>query len=435
MNPIHFGDSIKLSMYNWAKDLFPVNRSLTGDGTLLTLKYFQNLIPELTIKSVKSGTEVFDWTVPEEWNVKEAWIKDENGEIVVDFSRNNLHLMGYSTPIHEHMDLGDLQNFLYSLPDQPEAIPYVTSYYKRRWGFCLSENQRRTLKPGKYEVKIDSTLQPGLLNYGEILIPGKIQEEVFLSTYVCHPSMANNELSGPVVTAALVQWLKLEKRNYSYRVVFVPETIGSIVYIKENLSILKKSVKAGFVLTCMGDERTYSYLASRLGDSLADKVARHVLNHHFSEYKRYSFLSRGSDERQYCSPGVDLPMCSIMRSKYGEYPEYHTSLDNLKLISPEGLLGGFTAVQKALIILENNQYLQVKVLCEPQLGKRGLYPTVGTKNSDKEVRRMINFITYCDGKHDLVDIAERINENALDLIELKLKLIQNDLIEEVSPGK
>jgi aminopeptidase-like protein len=284
---------------------------------------------------------------------------------------------------------------------------------------------RQQLREQKYHVVIKSVLKPGVLNYAELIIPGKKSQEVFISTYICHPSMANNELSGPVVTTQLAKYIQENSdRNYTYRIVFIPETIGSITYLSKNSEQLKKNVIAGFNVSCIGDDRCYSYLPSRDGNTLSDRVAIAALNRIDNNFKRYTWLDRGSDERQYCAPGIDLPIATIMRSKYGKYPEYHTSLDDLvNVVTPSGLEGGFNALRGALDIIESNLYPKVEVLCEPQLGKRGLYPTLSTKESGKQVRAMMNLITYSDGSKSLFEISELIGEDYFLLLEIVKKLV------------
>jgi aminopeptidase-like protein len=388
--------------------LFKINRSITGDGVRQTLTILQEFMPELSINEVPTGTTVFDWTIPKEWKVNDAYIMTPGGKKICSFKDNNLHLVGYSTPIHAKLNLSELQNNLYSLPDQPTAIPYVTSYYKEHWGFCLSQHQRDSLEEGVYEVFIDSKLFDGSLSYGELFIQGQSDKEIFISTYVCHPSMANNELSGPAVTTFIAKYLlnKINKR-YSYRFVFIPETIGSIAYLSKNIKRLKSKVFAGFNITCVGDNRGYSYVPSRNGNTISDLVAKHVLKHTDPAYKAYEWKDRGSDERQYCSPGVDLPIASIMRTKYGMYEEYHTSMDDLvNVVTPDGLQGGYNIIKLAIESLENNKYPKVNVFCEPQLGKRGMYPTISTKTSSIEVSLMMDIISYSDGNKSLIEIAE-----------------------------
>ncbi len=418
-------------MHRWATDLFPICRSLTGNGVRDTLAYLQSKLPGLSVHEVPSGTQAFDWTVPDEWNIRAAWIEGPDGERVVDFANNNLHVVGYSTPVNAEMSLAELQPYLHSIPEQPDAIPYVTSYYARRWGFCIAQGMREELRDGRYKVMIDSTLEPGSLTYGELLLPGAEQKEVLLSTYICHPSLANNELSGPVVTAALGRWLAGRDRRFTYRILFVPETIGSIVYLSRHLDEMKRNTIAGFVVTCVGDDRAYSFLRSRNGDTLADRAAKLVMRHHAPDHVEYSFLDRGSDERQYCSPGVDLPVVSIMRTRYNSYPEYHTSLDDLALVTPSGLEGGYAALKRCIELLERNVTYRVTTPCEPQLGKRGLYPTLSTRGVGYAVRSMTNVLAYSDGSRDLVDLAELTGISPEEVVEIAGRLADAGLLERV----
>jgi aminopeptidase-like protein len=398
---------IGLKMHKWAEDLFPICRSLTGEGVRDTLKYVQEKVNEFSLHSIPTGTKVGDWEVPKEWNIKDAYVENNSGERVIDFKNHNLHVVGYSTAISKLMSLSELQEHLFSLPNQPEAIPYVTSYYSEKWGFCLNQNQRELLRDEVYKVFIDSTLEPGTLDYIDMVLPGESSEEILLSTYVCHPSMANNELSGPVLMMAIAMYLKsLPSRKFTYRLLMAPETIGSIAYLDKHLDHLKSKVKAGWVLTCVGDERSFSYLPTPSGETLTDRVSLKVLAEMNISFKKFSFLERGSDERQWCSPNANLPVASIMRTKYGEYPEYHTSLDDLSVITPDGLKGAFDVYVSCINLLESNQIFKLKTVGEPQLGKRGLYPETSYKGSADNVQDMMNVIAYCDGTKDLIALSD-----------------------------
>ncbi len=401
------GDEI----YSFAELLWPINRSLTGKGVRQTLELVAEKLPELKIHSIRSGTQAFDWEIPLEWNVNSAFIESPDGNKICDFAESNLHLVGYSIPFEGVLGLEQLQHHLHSLPEQPDAIPYVTSYYEQTWGFCLPHSIRKNLQRGSYKVKVDTTLRMGVMNIGELYIKGDTTDEIFISTYICHPSMANNEISGPAVTTYLARWIQSQKqRKYSYRIVFVPETIGSIYYLSKNYLNLKEKVYAGFNVTCVGDDRTHSFLPSRGGQSPSDRASKHVLSWIDKNYTQYSWKDRGSDERQYCAPGIDLPVVSLMRTKYGEYPEYHTSLDKLgTVVTPSGLHGGFKALRRAVKLLENDAIFYNKILCEPQMGRRGLYPTLSVKKSNQKTANMMNILSFCDGCHSVLDISEELS--------------------------
>jgi aminopeptidase-like protein len=428
------------AMYSLAQELFPICRSITGNGVRKTLNILKRVCPELNIFEMPSGTQVFDWVIPKEWNITDAYIKDDNGRKLLDFHESNLHVMGYSIPVHKTVRKDELLKYIYTEPRQPDVIPYITSYYKERFGFCMTDKQKERIineydVDTEFELYIDSTLTDGFLNYGEIIIPstytsGNAQDEIFFSTYICHPSLANNELSGPCLAIYLADWIKkLPQRRYAYRFVFIPETIGSIAYLSKNLDIMKKTIKAGFNLTCVGDDRTYSYPESRYANTLADKVIQNILKFHYPEYRHYSYLKSGSDERRYQSPGVDLPVVCFSRSLYGEYPEYHTSADDLSLISPAGFQGSFAVMTGCITALENNIKYKVTTLCEPQLGKYGLYPTTSRKGPYDEEFKMLNFLSYADGKNDIIDISNIINVPVSELLEIVILLRKNGLIE------
>ena len=422
--------------YNIAKTkLFPITRSLTGDGVKKTLNIIQKELPKLKIKKFKSGTKVFDWNIPEEWNVTDAYVIDKYNNRIIDFKKNNLHLVGYSIPIKKNITKKELFKNLYFLKNQPKAIPYITYYYKRRWGFCISYNEYKILDKryslnDKFKVVINSNLnKKGNLNYGELILKGKSKKEILISTYICHPSMANNELSGPIVSMGLINYFKNKKLNKTLRFVFIPETIGSISYLSKNLKYLKENVIGGYNLSCIGDERQHSCMFSKYQNSPSDEAvieAYKLLK--IKNYKVYPFLKRGSDERQYNSPGIDLKISSIFRTKYGEYPEYHTSLDNFNLVTLKGCVGGFNVARKSIEILLERIYPTFKIMCEPQMGKRGLYPTLSTKDRTKENKSYRNFLQYADGTNSLEKISNLIKLDLNSVKKIYSILLKNNLI-------
>jgi len=422
--------------YNIAKTkLFPITRSLTGDGVKKTLNIIQKELPKLKIKKFKSGTKVFDWNIPEEWNVTDAYVIDKYNNRIIDFKKNNLHLVGYSIPIKKNITKKELFKNLYFLKNQPKAIPYITSYYKRRWGFCISYNEYKILDKryslnDKFKVVINSNLnKKGNLNYGELILKGKSKKEILISTYICHPSMANNELSGPIVSMGLINYFKNKKLNKTLRFVFIPETIGSISYLSKNLKYLKENVIGGYNLSCIGDERQHSCMFSKYQNSPSDEAvieAYKLLK--IKNYKVYPFLKRGSDERQYNSPGIDLKISSIFRTKYGEYPEYHTSLDNFNLVTLKGCVGGFNVARKSIEILLERIYPKCKIMCEPQMGKRGLYPTLSTKNENKLTGSYMDFLQYADGTNSLEKISNLIKLELNSVKKINSILFKNNLI-------
>lgn len=419
-------------MFELCKELFPICRSITGEGVRQTLDILKRKMPKMNLFEVPSGTKVFDWTVPKEWNITEGYIENESGERIIDFADNNLYVLGYSTPVDVILPLDELKEHIYTLPDQSDVIPYTTSYYKERWGFSMSENQLQSLPDGKYHAVIKSTLTDGSLTYGELLIPGESEEEIFFSSYVCHPSMANNECSGPVVLSYIADYIsKMPKRKYTYRLVLLPETIGAITYLSKNIEEMKRRIICGFNVTCVGDDRTYSIVHSRYGDTLADKLLTNILQNHYPEYMDYSYLSRGSDERQYGAPGVDLPLVCFCRSKYHVYPEYHTSADNMDIISPDGLAGSYEVLKSCIDALENNAVYKVTCLCEPQLGKRGLMPTMSSKKSYQETQILKDIVAYADGRNDLIELSNLIKKPIPMMIPVLKKLEEAGLLERV----
>lgn len=422
-------------MHELATRLWPFPRSLTGNGVRQTLAVLGEYLPGLTVHEVPSGSQVLDWVVPNEWNIRDAFLIGPDGNRVIDFADSNVHVVSYSEPVDIEISLADLQPHLHSDAEMPTAIPYVTSYYNRTWGFCLSQRDRDALVEGTYRAVVDSTLEPGSLTYGELVIPGDSTDEVFVSTYICHPSLANNELSGPVVATALARWLmSLPSRRFTYRFVFVPESIGAITYISRNLEHLQSRVVAGFNLTCIGDEGDYSYMESRLGGLPIDRIAQRVVAH-TPQPVTYSYMYRGSDERHYCAPGVDLPLISLMRTKYGAYPEYHTSLDDLTFITPAGLQGGLNLVRDCVVELEDVRYYRARVLGEPQLGRRGLYHSMHARTVADVVLLRTHVLSYSDGRHSVTDIAEMCERDVEEIQAIIDELLEHDLLEEVPLAK
>lgn len=415
----------------FAKELYPINRSLTGSGVRKTLDYIKQLLPELALLEVPSGSSAFDWTIPDEWDISEAFIEDSAGQRIIDFANHNLHVVGYSGPVDVTLSLEELDAHLHSIPDKPDAIPYVTSYYADRWGFCMTHRQRVGLAKGNYRAVIRSRKFKGVMNFAELVIPGTSDSEVLLSTYVCHPSMANNETSGPAVLTFLGRWLLEQPRRYTYRIVFTPETIGAIHYISQNQKHLKQKVVAGFNISCVGDDRNYSFVASRKGATLADRIAEHVLPQLSSSYVKHSFLERQSDERQYGSVLIDLPFVALSRTKYGCYDEYHTSLDDFSVVTAAGLEGGFNMVAQCITALEANRTLVATTPCEPQLGKRGLYPTLGGGKVSTSIEVLLNVLEYCDGSEDLLAVAARCNISVTQAAQAANVLESHRLLQEI----
>lgn len=415
--------------------LWPINRSLTGNGNRETLKILSELV-DMKIREIPSGTQCFDWTVPPEWNVREAWVKDSSGKKIIDFSENNLHLLGYSQGYEGKLTLDELKDHLHSSPEQPEVIPYRTSYYSPRWGFCLSHLQLQSLKEDLYEVKIDAEHNPtGFMTVGEAIIPGETEREILISTYICHPSMASNELSGPLVSSFLYNKLKSGiNRYHTLRFLFVPETIGAIWYLSVNGNRLMKELKAGFVLTCIGDDGAFTYKKSRRGNSVADRCSEYVLDNSNAKFTVEDFFPTGSDERQYCSPGFNLPVGSIMRTRYGKYDEYHTSADNKSYISFEAMEESVNMCAEIIDVIDKNAvYNNLMPFCEPQLGKRGLYPTMGSmKDTSQFVNALMWVLNQSDSSKDLLEMSRLSNINFSDIVDASDSLSKSGLIERIS---
>ena len=422
------------AMHDLARELWPITRSLTGPGYRQTLERLEQLTGPMERHRFATGEQAFDWTVPNEWTVREAWIKGPDGSLVCSLAENNLHLVSYSAPVHARMPLAELEQKLHSLPDQPRAIPYRTSYYREDWGFCLTHEQREALPDGEYEVLVDADLAPGHVEVGEVAIGPAGAPQVLLSTYCCHPSMANNELSGPVVCAQLAALLRSREATlrHRYRFLFLPETIGSICFLSRFGEELRERLVAGFVVTCVGDPGAFTYKRSRRGDALPDRLTEHVLRHSGVPHRIEPFVPFGSDERQYCSPGFDLPVGSLMRTMYHRFPEYHTSLDDLEFVTADALGGTLELYLRVVDALEANRVLvNTMPYCEPQLGKRGLYPNTGGGNANEHrLKDTMCVLNFCDGTRDLLDVAERIDRPIWALQDVAAPLEAHGLLRE-----
>jgi aminopeptidase-like protein len=400
-------DDIGQEMYGLISRLYPICRSITGNGLRETLNIIKELVP-VDIHEVPTGTRVFDWTVPKEWNIKNAYVSNSKGEKIIDFKKSNLHILGYCVPIQKKVSLAELKEHLFTLPDQPDWIPYRTSYYKEDWGFCLSHRQFLDLKDEEYEVCIDSSVEDGHLTYGEYYIKGETADEMLISCHVCHPSLCNDNLSGMALATFLAKSLNRVSLRHSYRFLFIPGAIGSITWLSLNESQVSR-IKHGLVVACVGDSGKSTYKKSRQGDAEIDKAVIHVLKHSGRDYQIEDFSPYGYDERQYCSPGFNLPVGCLMRTPHGRFSEYHTSADNLDFIKSEFLADSFSKYLSVLNVLEaNKKYLNTNPKCEPQLGKRGLYGAIGGQKSNPMSQLAILWVlNLSDGDHTLLDIADR----------------------------
>ncbi len=430
--------------YNLGKKLFKMHRSITGKGTLASLRELKKFNKDLKIKYFKTNHKVFDWSIPSEWNIRKAYVLDNKKKKIIDFKKNNLHIVAYSQPTKKLVKKEKLLDRLHYLENQPNAIPYATSYYKDYWGFSLSFNDFKKIKKNyqsneRFYVNIDTKFKKkGKMHYGEIFIEGKSKEEVLISTYICHPSMANNELSGPLVSLALSNYFKKKKLDRSIRFLFLPETIGSIAYIKKNLNNLKKNVIGGYILSCIGDNRNYSYIKSKYPNSLSDLSAISAFKKLKIKFKNYKFIKSESDERRFNTPFLNLGLGSILRTKYHSYPEYHTSLDNFSVVTKLGLFGGYKVAKLSIENLLKKKIKKKrkekiipncpisKFICEPNLGKRKLYPTISQKNNEfKEPHLILDFIQYSDGTNSLAEISKKLKISSK-----KIKFLNNFLLKK-----
>jgi aminopeptidase-like protein len=423
-------NNVGIEMYQLVSELYPICRSITGDGVRETFDIIKQHI-SLSVYEVPTGTKVFDWTVPKEWNIKDAYVKNSKGKKIIDFKENNLHILNYSVPVNKKVSLQELKEHLFTLPEYPDWIPYRTSYYRENWGFCIAYNQFIDLKEDEYEVFIDSSLENGYLTYGEYYIKGKKIDEILISSHVCHPSLCNDNLSGIAVSVFLARYLSEIPLNYSYRFLFIPGTIGSITWLCLNESNVSR-IKHGLVAACLGDSGSFSYKKSRQGNAEIDRAVINVLRNSKTDYEILEFTPYGYDERQYCSPGFDLPVGCLMRTPHGRYAEYHTSADNLEFVRPENLADSFSVYLSVLNILENNRkYINHNPKCEPQLGMRGLYQSIGGQK-DRKIKElaMLWVLNLSDGNHSLLDISDRSGLEFDIIKEAADILFEHDLLKE-----
>ena len=428
MNPMDSNDSIGEKMYAFITELFPICRSITGNGVRVSLEMIKKKIP-IDVHEIPSGTKVFDWDVPKEWNIKDAYIKNSRGEKILDFANSNLHVLNYSTPIHKKISLEELKPHLHYLAEYPDWIPYRTSYYKEDWGFCMSYNQFKNLKEDTYEVYIDSSLEPGHLTYGEYFIKGQTDEEVLISAHVCHPSLANDNLSGISVATFLADRLRDSNPRYTYRFLFIPGTIGAITWLAGNESKLS-NIKQGLVLSLLGDAGSFTYKKSRRDTAEIDQMVEYVLKTKNRDNKVIDFIPYGYDERQYCSPGFNLPVGCLSRTTYGQYVQYHTSADNLDFINAKYLGESLQLTWEIIQCLEaNKKFVNLNPKCEPQLGKRGLYNLKGGNNDAKEFQMALLWtLNLSDGEHSVLDISRRSGINFLTIKEAADRLLECKLL-------
>jgi aminopeptidase-like protein len=418
------------AMFSLIQNLYPVCRSITGEGVRETLRIVGRYIP-LDIHAVPTGTQVFDWTVPKEWNIRDAYVKDSAGHKVIDFHESNLHVVNYSTSVHERMTLEKLRPHLFSLPDRPDWVPYKTSYYHETWGFCLSHNQLSKLPDDSYEVLVDASLEEGHLNYGECYLPGTSEEEILISCHICHPSLCNDNLSGIALSTFLARhWIDTPHR-YSYRFLFIPGTIGAITWLARNEAAVGR-IRHGLVVANVGDDGPMTYKKSRRGNAEIDRAVIQVLKHRGQPYEITDFIPYGYDERQFCSPGFDLPVGSLTRTPYGRYPQYHTSADDLGMVHPRHLGDSLETYLQVFGLLEQDRrYLNLNPKCEPQLGHRGLYRRMGGYAESKAAElAMLWVLNFSDGHHSLLDIAERANLPFEQLAEAAGRLCGRELLKE-----